>query len=77
MKLLKIEKSISESTVVSFGKANKVDWQIVYDDNIVSEIKHVKSSTHYDYDNKNIPQTIREYMKEKGLVYSRAWWVKN
>ena len=42
MKLLKIERSISESTVVSFGKANKVDWQIVYDENIVSEIKHVK-----------------------------------
>ena len=77
MKLLKIEKSISESTVVSFGKASKVDWQIVYDDNSVSEIKHVKSNTHYDYENKNIPQTIREYMKEKGLVYSRAWWVKD
>ena len=77
MKLLKIEKSVSESTVASFGKVGKVDWQIVYDDNIVSEIKHVKSNTHYDYEDKNIPQTIREYMKEKGLVYSRAWWVKD
>ena len=77
MKILKIEKSISESTVVSFGKANKVDWQIVYDENTVSEIKHVKSNTHYDYEDKNIPQTILEYMKEKGLVYSRAWWVKD
>ena len=77
MKLIKVGKSISDSTVVSFGKASKVDWQIVYDDNIVSEIKHIKSNTHYDYDDKNIPQTIREYMKEKGLVYSCAWWLKD
>ena len=64
MKLIKVEKSISESTVVSFGKASKADWQIVYDENTVSEIKHIKSNTHYHYEDKNIPQAIREYMKE-------------
>ena len=77
MKLIKVGKSISESTVLTFGKANREDWMIVYDGNTVSEIKHIKSNTHYDYDDKNIPQTIREYMKEKGLVYSCAWWLKD
>ena len=57
MKLIKVGKSISDSTVVSFGKASKVDWQIVYDDNIVSEIKHIKSNTHYDYDDRRLLRT--------------------
>ena len=77
MKLIKVGKSISEGTVVTFGKVNREDWMIVYDGNTVSEIKHIKSNTHYDYEDKNIPQTIREYMKEKGLVYSCAWWLKD
>ena len=54
MKLIKVGKSISESTVLTFGKANREDWMIVYDGNTVSEIKHIKSNTHYDYDDKNI-----------------------
>ena len=76
MKVIKVGKSIGESTVVTFGKATKEDWLIVYDENTVSEIKkNIKSNTHYGYNDKNIPQAIREYMKEKGLVYSCAWWL--
>ena len=75
MRVIKVGKSISRSTVVTFGKATREDWLIVYDENTVSEIKNIKSNTHYDYDDKNIPQAIREYMKEKGLVYSCAWWL--
>ena len=39
MKVIKVGKSIGESTVVTFGKATKEDWLIVYDENTVSEIK--------------------------------------
>ena len=37
MKLIKVGKSISESTVLTFGKANRGDWVIVYNGNTVSE----------------------------------------